>query len=167
MKLRKRTIFVAAMIFLFAAVCAGGCGKEKNVISVTGGEVKEGEEITVYVRASDEIPVAAFGFEVHYNPEFFTFKECEKTEAFKKAWAGLDVTNDTDSDSGKVVMMVGVNTNKKEEQYKGDLYYITFTATGKKGTKADLNLKVSALEDLDQKKHMDEFTVKNGKIKIK
>lgn len=169
MKMRRRVALFLAVISVFAAIGLCGCEKEeKNAIFVTGGEVKEGEEITVYIHATDEIPVAAYGFDVYYDPEALIFKECEKTEDFQKAWSGLDIYNDKEEENGKRdVIFVGVNTNKGQEFYKGDLYYITFTATGKKGTKADLTLKVSALEDTKQDEHLDEYTVKNGTIKIK
>lgn len=169
MKMKRVALFLT-VISVFAAIGVCGCGKEeKNVIFVTSGEVKEGEEITVYLRATDEIPVAAYGFDVYYDPEVLTFKECDKTEDFQKAWGGLDVFNDKEGeeDGKRDVIFVGVNTKKRQEFYKGDLYYITFTATGKKGTKADLTLKVSALEDTDQQEHLEEYTVKNGTIKIK
>lgn len=166
MKMKKRAMLLLVVMSVLMAINICGCGK--NVISVTSGEVKEGEEITVYIRASDEIPVGAYGFDVYYDPEVLTFKECEKTSEFQKAWTGLDIYNDKEEDDGKRdVICVGINTNKKEERYQGDLYYITFTATGKKGTKADLTLKVSALEDVDQKDYLEEYTVKNGTIKIK
>lgn len=169
MKMRRRAALLLAVISIFAAIGLCGCGKEeKNVISVTSGEVKEGEEITVYIRATDEIPVAAYGFDVYYDPEALTYKGCKKTSDFEKAWNGLDIYNDKEGEDGKRdIICVGVNTEKSEELYKGDLYYITFTATGKKGTKAELTLKVSALEDTDQNGHLDEYTVKNGTIKIK
>lgn len=169
MKMKRRAALLLAVISVFAAIGLCGCGKEeKNVISVTSGEVKEGEEITVYIRATDEIPVAAYGFDVYYDTEALTFKECEKTSDFEKAWNGLDVFNDKEEGDGKRdVIFVGVNTNESEGRYKGDLYYITFTATGKKGTEAELTLKVTALEDLEQKDYLEEYTVKNGTIKIK
>lgn len=169
MKVRKTAVLIMAVISVFVVMSAGGCGKEeKNVISVTGGDVKEGEEITVYIRATDEIPVAAYGFNVYYDADVLTFKECEKTSEYKKAWNGLDVFNDkAESDGKHNVIFAGVNTEESEGRYEGDLYYITFTATGKKGAKTDLTLKISALEDLEQKDYLDEFTVKNGKINIK
>lgn len=170
MKMKRRATLLLAIISVFTVISMCGCGKEeeKNVISVTGGEVKEGEEITVYIRATDKIPVAAYGFDVYYDSEALTFKECEKTSDFEKAWSGMDIYNDKDEGDGKRdVICVGVNTNESETFYEGDLYYITFTATGKKGTEAELTLKVSALEDLDQKDYLEEYTVKNGTIKIK
>ncbi len=168
MKMRRRAALLLAVISVFAAMGICGCGKEeKNVISVTSGEVKEGEEITVYIQATDEIPVTAYGMEIDYNPDELTCKECEKTEEYEKAWAGMDISNDTETDDGQTIMIAGVNANEEQGKYKGNLYAITFTATGKKGTKANLTLRISALEDIEQKSYLDEYTIKNGTIKIK
>ncbi len=163
---KRRILFITLLSVLFV-VC--GCGKkEKNVISVTGGEVKSGEEITVYLRAADEIPVAAYGFNVYYNTEQLTFKECGKASDFEKAWNGMEVSNDSAIEEGKnSVIFAGVNTNADETFYEGDLYYITFTATGEAGEEAELTLDVTALEDLEGKDYLENFTMDNGVIKIK
>lgn len=167
MKMKRRTALLIGLLSVFLVVC--GCGsKEENVISVTGGEVKQGEEITVYLRATEEIPVAAYGFNVYYNTDELTFKECGRVSEFEKAWNGMEVSNDSAIEEGKnSVIFAGVNTNESEGFYQGDLYYITYTATGEAGTEAELTLDVSALEDLEGKDYLEEYTVKNGTIKIK
>lgn len=168
MKMRRSAALLLVIISVFSAIFMCGCGKEKNVICVTGGDVKEGEEITVYLRATDEIPLGAYGFDVYYEESALTFKDCGKTSEFSNSWNGLDVYNDkADEDGKRDVVFVGVNVNKEEEMYQGDLYYITFTATGKKGTNAELTLSISALEDVDQNSHLEEYTIKKGTIKIK
>ena len=164
---RIRSAVFLVILLAFAAGC--GCGKEeKNVISVTGGEVKQGEEITVYVHATDEIPVSAYGINVYYNTDELTFKECGLTPEYEKAWQGLEISNDTTIEKGiNSVIFVGVNTNEDQGRYQGDLYYITYTATGESGTKAELTLDITNLEDLDGNDYLEEYTLKNGTITIK
>lgn len=164
-KIRRALLLLTVLL----AVLVCGCSrKEKNTVSVTGGEVKQGEEITVYLRATGKLPVAAYGFNVYYNTDELSFKECGKASDFEKAWSGMEVSNDSAIEEGKnAVIFAGVNTNESEGTYEGDLYYITFTATGEAGTEAELTLDVSALQDLEGKDYLEEFTVKNGTIKIK
>lgn len=166
----KKTKRILLLLTMFLVVLTSGCGsKGKNTVSVTGGEVKQGEEITVYLRATGKLPVAAYGFNVYYNTEELTFKECGKTSDFEKAWpSGMEVSNDSGIEEGKnAVIFAGVNTKESEGTYEGDLYYITFTATGEAGTEAELTLDVSALEDLEGKDYLEEFAIENGTIMIK
>ena len=163
----KKTALLFVTLLLLAVVC--GCGKEETKgISVTGGEVKQGEEITVYVHAAEEIPVSAYGINVYYNPDELAFKECGLTPEYKEAWQGLEVSNDTAVEEGKnSVIFAGINTDAEQGRYQGDLYYITYVATGESGTKAELTLEISTLEDLDGNDYLEEYTLKNGTITIK
>ena len=167
----KRIRRIALRFVVLSALIAGcGCGKEEtNVISVIGGEVAQGEEITVYVHATDEIPVSAYGINVYYNTDELAFKDCGLATEFEEAWQGLEVSNDTGLEEGKQrsVVFVGVNTTESQGRYQGDLFYITFTATGESGTKAELTLDVTNLGDLDGNEHLEEYTQKNGTITIK
>lgn len=166
---RTKRIITLVMVMMFAFTGLLGCGsKGKNVVCVSSDEVKQGEEVTVYLRSNGEIPVAAFGFNVYYNTEELSYVEAGKADDFEKAWAGMDVFNDTESDGNeKAVIFAGVNTNESEGKYKGDLYYITFKAIGEAGTKAELSLDVSALENLAGESFLDECSVENGIITIK
>ena len=165
----RRIVLSVAILLAFVAGC--GCGKEeteKNVISITGGEVKQGEEITVYLHATDEIPVSAYGINVYYNPDELTFKECGLAPEYEEVWHGLEVSNDTAGEEGKnSVIFAGVNTSSGEGRYQGNLYYIIYTATGESGTKAELTLDITTLEDLDGNDYLEEYTLKNGTITIK
>lgn len=170
MKMRKRIRRIVLLLVVLSALIAGcGCGKEEtNGISVTSGEVKQGEEITVYIHAAEEIPVSVYGIDVYYNPDELTFKECGLAPEYEEAWHGLEVSNDKAVEEGKnSVIFAGVNTSSSEGRYQGNLYYITYTATGESGTKAELTLDITVLEDLEGNDYLEEYTLKNGTITIK
>lgn len=179
-RLGKKTgqAFIALLV-IAAFIGLAGCGKEnnseknekkvsENAIHISDAEVKSGEEVRVVIRAEKEIPLSAFAIHVEYDTSMLEFKECGQTSELMEAWHGTDQTNNTVYEDGSSrTIMVGINTNKAQEFYAGDLYYITYVAKGKAGSTVKLDLGVDSLSDLDGKDHLEDYEVIGGTITIK
>lgn len=167
--MKKLICFVMCMLML---ACAAGCGKEssvadnkdvgKNSVYVTDGKGSKGDEVVVYIKATDKTPVAAYTMTLSYDESVLEMVEYGTTDKFEEAYHGMNLSSD---DAG-VITFAGANATESEEKYQGDLFYAKFKINGEKKGETPLELKIDILSTFDETGHEDEFTAVNGKITI-
>lgn len=165
----KKIISLLLCVMLLVSIAGCGCGKSEaeegkgeNTISVSGAKGSKGDEVIVYVTASDKTPVAAYQMYLSFDEAKLELVEYGLSEKFEKEYHGINLSSD---ETGKITF-AGANATEAEEMYQGEMFFARFSIIGEEKGEVELPLDIEILTSFDEVAHEDEFTAVNGKITI-
>lgn len=134
-----------------------------GTVELGSAEVEKNAEETIYITASENTPVAAFEFDLIYDPALFEIVEYGFTDDFTGAYSGMYIANDVDGET----VFTGVNTDQSEQYYTGTVAYVKVKCLGESGTSGNITLKVPSLSTFDGTNRSGNFEFKGSTITIK
>lgn len=169
----KKIICLCMCMLLVVLATGCGCGKkeigstgskdvDKNSIYVSDAKGSKGDEVIVYISASDKTPVAAYTMTLSFDETKLEMVEYGISDKFEDKYHGMNLS----SDAAGMITYAGANATESETMYQGEMFYAKFKIVSEEKGDAELALNLDILTAFDETGHEDEFTAVNGKITI-